>query len=154
MPAKLRQAREALSAVSEDGAANRLTFALTVEDAVREADLAIDFVPDELESKLEIFSMIDRMAPPKTILCTPTRALSIGDLAACTYRADRCIALRADGSELQGGPLHLIPGRATSDNVIRRTQVWLQGLGVVTLVGRDDHVDAPAEPPTSTAFGL
>ena len=29
---------------------------LSVEDAVREADLVVDFVPDELESKLEIFS--------------------------------------------------------------------------------------------------
>ena len=43
-----------------------------MEDAVREADVAVDFVPDELESKLEIFSMIDRMAPPKTLLCTPS----------------------------------------------------------------------------------
>ncbi len=59
-----------------------------MEDAVREADLAIDFVPDELESKLEIFSMIDRMAPPQTILLTPTEALSITDLASCTYRPD------------------------------------------------------------------
>ena len=33
-----------------------LAMWLTVEDAVRDADLAVDFVPDELESKLEIFS--------------------------------------------------------------------------------------------------
>ena len=68
----------------------------TVEDAVRDADLAVDFVPDELESKLEIFSLLDRMAPPRTILCTPTNALSITDLASCTYRAERCVGLRGD----------------------------------------------------------
>jgi 3-hydroxybutyryl-CoA dehydrogenase len=50
-----------------------LRVATTVEDAVRDADLAIDFVPDELESKLEIFSLLDRMAPPRTILCTPNQ---------------------------------------------------------------------------------
>ena len=72
----------------------RCELASTVEDAVREADIAVDFVPDELESKLEIFSMIDRMAPPKTILCTPSYALSITDLASCVYRPDRCVAVR------------------------------------------------------------
>ncbi len=38
--------------------------------------------------------MIDRMAPPKTIMCTPSQVLSITDLASCTYRADRCIMVR------------------------------------------------------------
>src|SRR5260370_39404130 len=81
-----------------------MALASTVEDAVREADIAIDFVPDELESKLEIFSMIDRMAPPKTILCTPSYALSITDLASCVYRPDRCVAVRGNlSSGLMGG---------------------------------------------------
>jgi 3-hydroxybutyryl-CoA dehydrogenase len=70
-----------------------LSLVTTVEDAVRNADLAIDFVPDELESKLEIFFMLDRMAPPRTILCSPTEALSITDLASCVYRPDRCMAV-------------------------------------------------------------
>ncbi len=81
-----------------DRGAENLTFAATIEAAVREADIAIDFVPDELESKLEIFSLLDRMAPPKTILCTPSTAMSITDLASCTYRADRCVAV--SGSSL------------------------------------------------------
>jgi 3-hydroxybutyryl-CoA dehydrogenase len=74
--------------------ASSVTYASSVEEAAREADLVIDFVPDELESKLEIFSLLDRMAPPHTIFATPTRSLSIADLASCTYRAERCVALR------------------------------------------------------------
>ena len=145
MPAKLRQAQEAMTALSGSAVAERLRFALTVEDAVREADLAIDFVPDELESKLEIFSMLDRMAPPKTILCTPTQALSIGDLAACTYRADRCVALHAKGADLQSDHLQLVRGRTTSENVVTRTQRWLKAIGITTQLAEDDHADAPAE---------
>ncbi len=85
--------RAALEEIETAGLTGTLRVATTVEDAVREADLAIDFVPDELESKLEILSMIDRMAPPKTVLCVPTEALSLNDLASCTYRADRCVAV-------------------------------------------------------------
>lgn len=143
MPAKLRKAKDALTALSGEDVATRLSFALTVEEAVREADLAIDFVPDELESKLEIFSMIDRMAPPKTILCTPTRALSIGDLAACTYRADRCIALKANGAELSEDFLQLVRGRSTSEVVVQATRQWLAALGIKTELQEDDHADAP-----------
>ncbi len=100
MPAKLRRAEAEFADASLIGPCGALELASTVEDAVREADIAVDFVPDELESKLEIFSMIDRMAPPKTILCTPSYALSITDLASCVYRPDRCVALRG---QLVGG---------------------------------------------------
>jgi 3-hydroxybutyryl-CoA dehydrogenase len=93
MPAKLR---EALEEIPTEGMPGSLETVTTVEDAVREADIAIDFVPDELESKLEIVCMVDRMAPPKTILCIQTRALNVTDLAACTYRADRCVGLTFD----------------------------------------------------------
>ncbi len=96
MPANLRTAQAEFADLSGRVHPGSMTFALTVEQAVREADIAIDFVPDELESKLEIFSLIDRMAPPKTILCTPSRALSITDLASCTYREDRCVAVQGD----------------------------------------------------------
>lgn len=95
-----------------------ITLVHTVEDAVREADIAIDSVPDELESKLEIFSMLDRMAPPLTIFCTPLQSLSITDLAACTYRADRCIALHAANSDERWPTAHhlvLVRGSATSN---------------------------------------
>ena len=93
MPSRLRSAQQTFESESLPGA---LHLASTVEDAVRDADLAIDFVPDELESKLEIFSMLDRMAPPRTILCTPSTAQSIADLASCTYRPQLCFALRFD----------------------------------------------------------
>src|SRR5271154_3898309 len=96
MPAKLRRAQAEFADLSGQMGPGSLEFAGTVEDAVREAEIAIDFVPDELESKLEIFCLIDRMAPPRTILCTPTEALSITDLASCTYRAERCFAVRGD----------------------------------------------------------
>ncbi len=105
MPANLRHAQEALrtslgEALMSEQAAPRVSFASTIEEAVREAEIAIDCVPDELESKLEIFSLLDRMAPPRTILLTPLKAVSIADLASCTYRAERCVAIAMNAKEL------------------------------------------------------
>jgi len=91
-----------------------VTFVSTIEDAVREADLAIDCVPDELESKLEILWLLDRMAPPRTVLATPTTRLSIADLANCTYRPSKCVAIVAEASSLAEGAGGEILLRTTS----------------------------------------
>ncbi|MGD0801440.1 MAG: 3-hydroxyacyl-CoA dehydrogenase NAD-binding domain-containing protein [Terracidiphilus sp.] len=100
----LRLATLAQDESRKDGAPgfSGVAFVSTIEDAVREADLVIDCVPDELESKLEILWLLDRMAPPRTVLATPTTRLSIADLANCTYRPAQCIAIAAEAKALTG----------------------------------------------------
>lgn len=95
MPANLRQAETDFSDLRLQ-TSGHMTLVSTVEDAVHSADLAIDFVPDDLESKLEILSLLDRMAPPRTILCTPTAHISVTDLASCTYRPERIVVRRGE----------------------------------------------------------
>jgi 3-hydroxybutyryl-CoA dehydrogenase len=143
MPANLRKAEADYADLTERGTAGRLELALTVEDAVREADIAVDFVPDELESKLEIFSMIDRMAPPKTILCTPSYALSITDLASCVYRPERCVAVR--GNLLRGGEavapvVRLLYPAAAAESTLTAVGKFLQALGVEVRPESDPEV--------------
>lgn len=108
MPSNLHHAqeylRQELSPAHSGAALEKIAFVSSIEDAVRDADIAIDCVPDELESKLEILWLLDRMAPPRTVLATPTTNLSIADLAACTYRADKCIAVALDPREFSRAP--------------------------------------------------
>jgi len=107
MPASLHHAQEYIrQQLSPSGLGPeqpRIAFVSSIEDAVGFADLAIDCVPDELESKLEILWLLDRMAPPRTVIATPTTRLSIADLAACTYRPDKCVAIIAEPRDLASG---------------------------------------------------
>ena len=133
MPANLRKAEADYADLTQSGTPGKLELALTVEDAVREADVAVDFVPDELESKLEIFSMIDRMAPPKTILCTPSYALSITDLASCVYRPERCVAVRGNllcGSAAEAPVVRLLYPAAAAESTLTAMVDFLRTLGV------------------------
>lgn len=124
MPAALHHAqeymREQFSAAALASAAGsgpgqpRIAFVSSIEDAVRDADLVIDCVPDELESKLEILWLLDRMAPPRTVFATPTTRLSISDLADCTYRPGKCIAIVAQAAEMASGLAAGIALRTTS----------------------------------------
>jgi 3-hydroxybutyryl-CoA dehydrogenase len=134
MPEKLRRAQDEYAELRMEREGS-LRYALTVEDAVKDADLAIDFVPDELESKLEIFSLLDRMAPPRTVLCTPTMALSITDLASCTYRAERCVGLRGD--VLLTGQVEVMRSKFADTAVIGNVVALLNALGVTATVVDD-----------------
>src|SRR5215469_1190621 len=138
MPSRLRSAHQTIASESPSGA---IHLASTVEDAVRDADLAIDFVPDELESKLEIFSMLDRMAPPRTILCTPTSALSIADLASCTYRPQLCFALRFP----HPNAVELIHTSRSSSEALSAVEHCLTAIGFTVAASKD-----PAELTQST----
>jgi 3-hydroxybutyryl-CoA dehydrogenase len=140
MPSNLRRAEAEYTDLSLRGGYGELQLASAVEEAVREADIAIDFVPDELESKLEIFSMIDRMAPPRTILCTPSETLSITDLASCVYRPDQCVAIR--GNPSAGEHVQLLHPPVASEETIAAVTAFLRLLGAEVVVGVDP--EAPA----------
>jgi 3-hydroxybutyryl-CoA dehydrogenase len=137
MPSNLRRAQDEYSDLARSSSTGFLRYALTVEDAVRVADIAIDFVPDELESKLEIFSMLDRMAPPRTLLCTPTRTLSITDLASCTYRPNLCIALRSATQNTLESPLEIIRSRFADPTTLTAVAELLNRLGIASQIADD-----------------
>lgn len=141
MPSNLHHAQEYLRQELGPEALPNVRFVSTIEEAVREADLTIDCVPDELESKLEIFSLLDRMAPPKTVLVSPMKNTSIADLASCTYRAEKCVALMADARELAETSLNEItvrtPAQVTNETVRLVREFW-ERLGFAVLVVGDE----------------
>jgi len=71
----------------------RLEYAGSVDEAAREADLVIEAVPEEMESKIEIFTLLDKICRPTTILASNTSSLSITEIASVTYRAKRCLGM-------------------------------------------------------------
>jgi 3-hydroxybutyryl-CoA dehydrogenase len=71
----------------------RIEFAGGVEEAARKADLVIEAVPEEMESKIEIFTLLDKICPPSTILASNTSSLSVTEISSVTYRAKKCLGM-------------------------------------------------------------
>ncbi|HEX5426229.1 MAG TPA: 3-hydroxyacyl-CoA dehydrogenase NAD-binding domain-containing protein [Candidatus Acidoferrales bacterium] len=65
----------------------------SVDAVCREADLLIEAVPEDMELKLELFTMFDKFAKPNAILASNTSSLSVTELSAITSRADDCIGM-------------------------------------------------------------
>ena len=82
-----------VTAADAEAAFRRLAYAGSVEEAARQADLVIEAVPEEMESKIEIFTLLDKICRPTTILASNTSSLSVTEIASVTYRAKRCIGM-------------------------------------------------------------
>src|SRR2546423_11011287 len=82
-----------VSKEAADAAHKRIEYAGSVEEAAREADIVIEAVPEEMESKIEIFTLLDTICRPHTILATNTSSLSVTEIASVTYRSRKCLGM-------------------------------------------------------------
>ncbi len=101
-----------------DAAFQRIEFAGSIEDAARAAELVIEAVPEELESKIEIFTLLDKICAPSTILASNTSSLSITEIASVTYRAPRCIGMHFFNPVHKMKLLEVVRALETSDEVL------------------------------------
>jgi 3-hydroxybutyryl-CoA dehydrogenase len=133
LPSALRHAQDAireklaqttatghLTATRADAAFSRIEYASTIEDAVRQAELIIESVPDQLESKLEIFCLLDRMCRPGAILASNTRSFRISDITDVTFRREQCVGLRFCNSTDGDLRIEVVRGTETDDNAFSR----------------------------------
>lgn len=101
----------------QKGLAN-LATSRSVEDVCREAHLLIEAAQEEIEVKLEIFTLFDKFAIPDAILATTSATISITELAEITFRAENCVALRFRGWLPQAGLLEIIRTSQASDATV------------------------------------
>ena len=110
-----------LGKVTKDAAGeaiDRLEFASSVEQAAREADLVIEAVPEEMESKIEIFTLLDKICRPTTILASNTSSLSVTEIASVTYRAPKCVGMHFFNPVHKMKLLEIVRALETSDDTL------------------------------------
>jgi 3-hydroxybutyryl-CoA dehydrogenase len=81
-----------LGSADRDAALARLSFETEVS-ALRDCDLIIEAVTEDLELKNRLWQELDRLCPPHTIFATNTSSLTVAAMAAATKRPDRFVGL-------------------------------------------------------------
>ena len=117
-----------------------LVTANSAEDASREADLIIETVSDEMEMKIELFTIFDKFAKPGAIFASTTASLSITDLAAVTFCSERCIGMRFLTEADAAGRLELVKGRETSEETVAACREVGRRMGKEVSVLSDEQI--------------
>ena len=106
-------------------------------EAVGDADLIIEAVPEIPELKHSIFIELDRLAPPHAILGTNTSSLSIADIAAATSRPENVIGMHFFNPVPIMKLLELVRHDSTSDATIAAAQAAGTAMGKTTILVKD-----------------
>jgi 3-hydroxyacyl-CoA dehydrogenase len=109
-------------------ARSRLILAGRVEEAVREADLIIEAVAEEMEMKIEMFTIFDKFAKPDAIFASSSPTLSIADLASVTFCPEQCIGMRFVSRERKSA-LELACTPQTSEETIAACREFGRRIG-------------------------
>ncbi|HEX5043890.1 MAG TPA: 3-hydroxyacyl-CoA dehydrogenase family protein [Candidatus Polarisedimenticolaceae bacterium] len=96
-------ARGKVEPAVREGALARLHPAARLEDAVGDADLVVEAIPESLELKRALFARLDAAAPAAAVLATNTSSLPVASIAAATRRAARVVGMHFFN------PVHLMP---------------------------------------------
>jgi 3-hydroxybutyryl-CoA dehydrogenase len=122
----------------------RLEYAASVEEAAREADLVIEVVPEEMESKIEIFTLLDKICRPGTILASNTSSLSITEIASVTYRAKKCVGMHFFNPMHKMNLLEIVRALETDDDTLATAVDVGRRMGKEVVIIKESPTLSPA----------
>ncbi|MDI6878673.1 MAG: 3-hydroxyacyl-CoA dehydrogenase [Desulfitobacteriaceae bacterium] len=119
----------------EDMAAALAQLALTdnFENAVADADLVIEVVPEDLQLKLEVFAKLDKLCPEHTILASNTSAKSITEIAAATKRPHKVIGLHFFNPVHLMKLVEIVKGLETNEETYELSEAACRQMGKETV---------------------
>jgi len=98
----------------------RIETSSSVEAVCREADFLIEAVPEEMELKLELFTVFDKFAKPQAVLASNTSSLSVAEMAEMTYRPELCVGMHFFNPVPKMRLIEVVRAPKTSDQTIAR----------------------------------
>jgi len=91
---------------------------LDLKEAVDDADLIIEAVPEKLELKKGVLSEVDKLAKPDALLASNTSSISITELASATSRPDKFCGVHFFNPPQLMKLIEIIRGARTSNETV------------------------------------
>ncbi len=150
-PEQLKKARETLGAnlnlmeqagmLSDTGAAdarNRIQNATSLTDAVRDADLVIEVIPEVMDLKTRLLSELDEICGPDTILASNTSGLSITKMAQATRRPEKVVGMHWWNPPIIIPVIEIVKGESTGEDVLQTIDNLIRKIGKVPVLVKKD----------------
>jgi 3-hydroxybutyryl-CoA dehydrogenase/3-hydroxyacyl-CoA dehydrogenase len=129
--------RGKLDRAQADAALARLSFSTNFEEAVTEAELVIECVPERLDLKIKIFRELDRLAPASAILASNSSGFPLAALAASTDRPANVIVWHWASPPVLMKFAEIVVSEDTDPKVIETVREVATGCGKNPVVVKD-----------------
>ena len=130
---------------------SRIKPTIDLAEAVKDADIIIEAVPEVFEIKTQVFAECDRLAKQDCIFASNTSTIRITELAKATKREDKFVGLHFFNPPVLMQLVEVIRGEKTSDETVNICVDFVKKIGKVSVVVKKDvpgfivnRVQAPA----------
>ena len=123
-----------LAAEAKDQALKNLAPEKDLEKAVRNADLVIEAVPEDMALKIETFTRLEKAAPAQAIFASNTSSLSITEMAAVTKRPKQFLGMHFFNPVHKMKLLEIVVGLETSGGTVKIAEEVGRQMGKETIV--------------------
>ncbi|KRG11079.1 3-hydroxyacyl-CoA dehydrogenase [Lederbergia galactosidilytica] len=126
---------EDLQATEEevDQAYNRLSFHSNLADAVTNADLVIEAIPEVVQIKVDFYEKLAKVAPAETIFATNSSTLLPSQFAEATGRPERFLALHFANEIWKNNTAEIMKHPGTNTDVFDKVISFAKAIGMVAL---------------------
>ncbi len=116
----------------------RIHLTLDLEEAVSDADLIIEAVPENMELKKATFKEVDGYAPSHAIIASNTSSVSITELASATKRPEKVAGMHFFNPPQLMKLIEIVKGAKTSDETIQTILEVAQEMEKETVIVKKD----------------
>ncbi|MDR1835873.1 MAG: 3-hydroxybutyryl-CoA dehydrogenase [Fusobacteriaceae bacterium] len=107
-----------MEAAEKDAILGRVSFT-TVLDGAKDADLVLEAILENVKIKKDLFTELDKLCKPETILATNTSSISITEIASATKREGQFIGMHFFNPATVMKLVEVIRGLKTSDETFK-----------------------------------
>jgi len=115
---------------------SRVKGTLEIGD-LKDCDLVIEVVPENLELKRKVFAELDALCPPQTILTSNTSTIRIAEIAKATRRPDRVMGTHFLSPVPPSKLLELVRPPETSEETVETLREYGKAIGKDVIVVKD-----------------
>ncbi len=126
-----------LDAAARDATLGRLRFTTRVAD-LREADVVIEAVTEDLETKNALWKELDGLCRPATVFASNTSSLTIAAMAATTRRPDKFVGLHFFNPVPVMKLVEVVRTVTTSDDTFQRAFAFAKQVGKEPIAAKDN----------------
>ncbi len=117
---------------------NRITPEVNLERSLKDTDLLIEAVPEDLGLKKKVYTDVDKFAEEKTVYASNTSTLPITEMAVLTGRPERFIGLHFFNPPQLMRLVEVIPGQSTNQDTIDTALDFVMRVGKEPVLCRKD----------------